>query len=132
MTKKSLLSIVAGVADATFDLAGVKFMAAPLTVLEYAEYLNVSAEQADDALLQAFAAYPKLKPNDIALFDFLASRLRLRIVSGQQAQPGQPVDPALITALWLASNIPQTRLSVLTHLLVHGALPDPSEKKVEP
>lgn len=129
MAKKSLFAILAGQSEATFSIGGVTFQAAPMTILEYAEYLAVNDGDVTDELRAGFADVPQLTDADLALYTFCARELRKRLA------PGQNLDAAALDTRWLCANYPQSRVNVLTHLLVHGELPPPGgpgEKKASP
>ena len=100
-----LFKVLAGTSEDTFNIGKVSFQAAPLTIMEYAEYL---------ALPEGFDAK----------CEYYAAKLRSR-------QQGTK-DPVAITAEWVMENLPVSMIPVLEHVLIHGKMPDPSEKKAAP
>lgn len=123
MARGSLFAILTGQSDQTFAIAGLTFYAAPVTVLDFAVYLGVSADDVTDAQMRPFAKYRKVDKDLVARLEWMAEHLRRRL------KPPAEIDPAEITALWVAQKVPQIRLSDLEHVLLHGAMPEGGEKK---
>lgn len=102
-----LFKVLAGTSSDTFSIGDVSFMAAPFTIMEFAEYLALPDGNFDTKC------------------DFYAGKLRPRL-------RGTKPDPATITGEWVMENLPVSMIPVLDHLLIHGKMPDPSEKKAAP
>lgn len=101
-----LFSVIAGQADATFSIGDAEFMAAPLTISEYAVYKSLGKEMDAEA-------------------EFWAEKLRSRI-------RGTKPDPATITTEWVMDNVPMSLLPTLAHVMIYGELPGPGENTKAP
>lgn len=93
-----LFAVLAGKAEDTFAIGGVVFMAAPLTIAEYAEF-KITGTEGD---VQA---------------EFWAGKLRARVHEPTKT------DPATITAEWYMENVPVSLVPTLIHLLIEGEMP---------
>ncbi len=104
----NLFTVLAGQSADTFSIGGVKFMAAPVALDEYAEFMA-------------------LKDASLAMqCEWLADKLRRRI-------QGKDPDPVTITGEWVLKNVPFSYLSVLQHVLLYGEMPKAEgEKKAPP
>lgn len=99
-----LFKVLAGTSSDTFSIGGASFMAAPLTIMEYGQFLA-------------------LPDNDyVAKCAFYAEKLRPRL-------RGTKPDPATITAEWIMENLPASMIPVLDFLLIQGRMPETGEKK---
>lgn len=94
---------MAGRSPNTFNLGGVRFEAAPVTIREYGEYLALP-----DAL--------------DAQAEWIADKLKRRL-------SGTKTDPETITSEWVMEELPLPTLRILTHLLIHGEMPGAENTK---
>ena len=106
----NLFTVLAGQSTDTFSIGGVKFMAAPVALDEYAEFLALQGEKGMALGVQA---------------DWMADKLRRRI-------QGKDPDPATITHEWVLANVPLPTLSVLQHVLLYGEMPKVTDEKKVP
>ena len=111
----NLFTVLAGQSSDTFSIGGVKFMAAPVALDEYAEFL----------------ALPQLPPDEHGnprgtslnvQADWIANKLRRRI-------QGKDHDPATITGEWVQQNVPLPTVSILQHVLLYGEMPKVTDEK---
>ena len=100
----SLFTDLAGISDDTFKIGEAVFMAAPVTLDEYAEFQTVQQ-----------GAGPEL-------YAWLADKLRRRV-------KGVKTDPATITAEWVTANLSLPKLGVLQHVLLYGEMPKATDEK---
>jgi hypothetical protein len=101
----NLFTVLAGQSPDTFTIGGVKFMAAPVALDEYAEFLSLQGEKGMPLDVQA---------------NWMADKLRRRT-------HGKDTDPAIITQEWVLANVPLPTLSVLQHVLLYGEMPRAGE-----
>lgn len=109
----NLFTVLAGRSADTFSIGDVKFMAAPVTLDEYAEFLALQQPGPDG------------QPGGMSLAaqsDWLADKLRRRI-------QGKDPDPATITAEWVQKNVPLPTVAVLQHVLLYGEMPKAADEK---
>ena len=107
MAKQKLFDVLAGKADETFAYGGVNFYAAPLTIAEWTEMAALSEN------------------NDEELLNFLAAKMRARVVSPTKDEP------TAITSEWLRHNVPYVMLGTLQYILMHGKLPPEPKPEAE-
>jgi hypothetical protein len=106
----NLFTVLAGQSNDTFTIGGVKFMAAPVALDEYAEFLSLQGEKGMALGVQA---------------EWMADKLRRRV-------QGKDPDPATITQEWVLANVPLPTLSVLQHVLLYGEMPKANDEKKAP
>lgn len=94
-----LFETLAGTSSDHFKIGDVDFMAAPLTLREYGEYLALPQGMID------------------AKAEYLADKLRRRV-------RGNKTDPATITEDWVMEHLELPMVPVLEHLLLYGKLPE--------
>ncbi|WP_407570733.1 hypothetical protein [Deinococcus altitudinis] len=114
----NLFTVLAGQSTDTFNIGGVKFMAAPVTLDEYAEFLS----------LPQLPAGPDGRPQGISLIvqaDWMADKLRRRI-------QGKDPDPVTITGEWVQQNVPLPTVQILQHVLLYGEMPKVTDEKKAP
>lgn len=99
----NLFTVMAGRSDDTFHIGGQRFMAAPVTLDEYGEYLALPDK------LDAQA-------------EWLADKLKRRL-------SGTKTDPESITPAWVMAELPLPTMRTLTHLLIHGEMPGAENTK---
>ncbi len=98
-----LFSVMAGRSPHTFSIGGVRFEAAPVTLMEYGEYLALPENRID------------------LLSEWLADKLKRRL-------SGTKTDPAVITPEWVLEEVPKPTVAVLTHILLNGEMPGENTK----
>lgn len=101
----NLFTVLAGQSPDTFTIGDVKFMAAPVALDEYAEYLSLQGEKGMTLDVQA---------------RWLADKLRRRV-------QGKGTDPVTITPEWVMENTPLPTLGILQHVLLYGEMPKAGE-----
>lgn len=107
-----LFAVLAGKSKDTFSLGGIKFMAAPLSLAENAEYNALATVQVRDGqgnVVEIIA--------EDARAEFWADKLKRRIQSPTDHSPDG------ITSEWFMANIDRPTLLKLEHVMFYGTLP---------
>jgi len=107
-----LFAVLAGKSKDTFSIDGIRFMAAPLTMVENGEYNALPTVQVRDDkgnLMEVIA--------EDARAEFWADKLKRRILEPTKHSPDG------ITRDWFLANVPRPTLRVLEHVMFYGEMP---------
>lgn len=102
MAGEKFFAELAGESADYFEIGGVQFYAAPLTLREYVEFTKLPDGVEEQAA-------------------FLSQKLKRRVRGTKQ-------NPDDITPDWILENVTVPRLKVLQHVLLHGEMPTAGEK----